>query len=334
MGLIFMNISQIENHELSMCIYNACMDAGFADCGIIAIEDMEGYISKVRERIGKVPSSAGFYQNAVRNTEKIKALFPWAKSIVVCLSWLGKFRYPKELQGMYAKSFFVSRDSDRKGPEYQQKLKIGEWFDAHHIQWTGSIKEGGASIWGLRHAAQAAGLGSIRKNNFLYNENGSWLELDAFLIDRHCRLYQEKDIPACPSSCKRCQSSCPTGALCAPHTLNPGLCVSNITTFSKGVVPPGIQEERLGSWMAGCDACQDACPFNIRHDWTQGENFPGLDALVGLMQPENILLASEEELAERVCSLTAGHILPENASTLKANAKRVLRNRERTRRGS
>lgn len=323
-----MNISKIENETLSMSIYNASIDAGFTDCGIIAIEDMAGYISKTQERIGKVPSSAGLYETAIRNTEHIKSQFPWAKSIVVCLSWLGQYRYPQELQGKYAKGFFISRDSDKNGPEYRRKLKLGQWFDEKHIQWTGSLKPGGSGIWGLRHAAQAAGLGVIRRNNFLYNEEGSWLELDGFLIDQHCRLYQEKHIPACPASCSRCQNACPTAALCAPYTLNPGLCVSSITTFAKGILPAGLREEQLGSWMVGCDACQDACPFNRKHDWSQGKDFPGLNELIDLMQPENILAASEEELGERICPLTADHILPEDAATLKVNARRALRNIE------
>lgn len=322
-----MNISKIENETLSMSIYNACMDAGFSDCGIIAIEDMAEYITKTQERVEKIPSSAGFYGAAIRDTEQLETRFPWAKSIVICLSWLGKYRYPKQLQGMYAKSFFVSRDSDKKGLEYLQKRKLGQWFDENHIQWS-------VGVWGLRHAAQTAGLGMIRRNNFLYNENGSWLELDGFLIDRHCRLYHEKHIPACPPNCDRCQKACPTGALSAPYTLNPGHCVSNLTTFAKGSIPDGLREEQLGCWMVGCDACQDACPFNRKHDWSQGEDFPGLNELVGLMQPENILAAPEEDLARRICPLTSDHILPEDAATLKVNARRVLRYRESVLEGS
>lgn len=228
---------------------------------------------------------------------------------------------------MYAKSFFLSRDSDKEGPEYRQKLKLVQWLDEHHIRWTGGMKDGGASLWGLRHAAMIAGLGVIRRNNFLYNENGSWLELDGFLIDRHCRLYQKKALPPCPPNCRRCQTGCPTGALCAPYTLNPNRCVSFITTFGQGAMPPGIREEQLGDWMVGCDACQDACPFNRKKDWSVGERYPNLDALLGLLQPENILAASEKELAERVCPLTSDHIPPESAITLKVNAQRALRNR-------
>ena len=145
-----MNISKMENEPLSMSIYNACVDAGFSDCGIIALEDMAEYIAKTQERIEKIPASAGFYGVAIRDTEQLSARFPWAKSIVICLSWLGKYRYPQELQGMYAKSFFVSRDSDKSGCEYLQKQRLGQWFDEHHIQWSGDV-------WGLRHAAQVAG---------------------------------------------------------------------------------------------------------------------------------------------------------------------------------
>lgn len=153
--------------------------------------------------------------------------------------------------------------------------------------------------------------------------------MDGFLIDKQCRLYQRKDTPACPPSCNLCQKACPTKALCGDYTPNPIHCVSFITTFAKGAIPPGIEEEQLGSWMVGCDACQDACPFNREHDWSTGEDFQGLDALVELMQPKNILLASEDELAEQICPLTSNHILPKDASTLKINAKRVLRNKKK-----
>lgn len=63
---------------------------------------------------------------------------------------------------MYAKGVFVSRDSDKAGPEYQQKLKIERWFDENHIQWAGNTRGAGTNIFGLRHAAQIAGLGIIR----------------------------------------------------------------------------------------------------------------------------------------------------------------------------
>lgn len=319
-----MNIAYAENEEMSLQIYQACMDAGFDDCGIIALEDMDGYIANVRRRIENVPSSAGFYEHAIARTEGLKEQYPWAKSIVVCLTWMGKYRYPRALQGLYAKGFYVSSDSYATAPGYLLKQKLGEWFDEHHIRWNGSIQPGGG-IWGVRHAAEKAGIGIVRRNNFLYNEKGSWLEVDSFLISEHCRLYQKKEFKPCPDSCTLCRKNCPTGALCAAHTLNPAHCVSNINTFGKGIAPEGLREEQLGRWMVGCDACQDACPFNRRHDWTQGEDYPGLEELVNVMQPENILTAGKEQL-EQICLRSANHLRAENAEVLRTNAARVLRN--------
>lgn len=323
------NISRIENEELSEQIYQACIDAGFDDCGIISIDDMDGYIANIQKRIKEVPVSTGFYQGLISGTEEIRKNYPWAKSIVICLSWIGKFRYPQELQGMYAKGLFISRDSSKYGPEHLKKHSLGQWFDDMHIQWTGAIKENGSHISGLRHAAEIAGLGIVRKNNFLYNEDGSWIELDSFLIGEHCRLYQNRKFVPCPEKCSICQKSCPTGALCAPHTLNPFHCISFINTFGRGVIPKGLQEEQLGTWIVGCDACQDACPFNRKHDWSQGKDYPGLNDVVALMQPENVLSASDEDL-KRICRLTADHLSEKDTDVLKNNAARVVRMKEHT----
>lgn len=316
--------NNIVNPALAEAIFKATKEAGFDDCGIISIEDMEGYMLHTQERINHVPQSQDLYNRAIQSTRSIRKQYPWAKSIVICLTELGKYKYPESLQGIHAKGFFISRDSDKSGPEYKTKQKIGHWFDEQGIQWAGALKPGQSHIWGVRHAALIAGLGIIRKNNFFYNENGSFLELDSYLIDQECRLYHEKKAPPCPEKCNACQKHCPTAALSAPYTLNPNHCVGACTTFGKGEVPEGIEEHQFGTWLVGCDACQDACPFNRKHDWSQGIEFPGLNDIVELLKPENLLKASDKELVE-ICMLTQEHILPEDANTLRVNAERVLR---------
>lgn len=324
-----MRIKHVENEELSMRIYHAFREAGFDDCGIIGLEDMSGFVASAKERIRNVPASEGLYGLAINHTERLRETFPWAKSIVIASTWLGKYRFPEALRGRYSKGFFASRNSDKSGPEYREKCKIGRWFDENHIRWTGEIREGGQQIWGLRHAAAVAGLGIIRRNNFLYCEEGSWLELDSYLIDRHCRLYQEKQIKPCPEKCTACRGACPTGALCGANTLNPNHCVSLITTFGRGMIPEGLEEQQLGQWIAGCEACQDACPFNRRHDWNSGKEFPGLDALVPRMSPENIASTEDEDFLRHLCDLTCDHILPDQTETLRVNARRALSNSAR-----
>ena len=317
----------IENEDLCRQIYQAAMDSGFDDCGIISLEDMDGYVVNTMNRVEAVPESSSFYRGAIQSAAGLKDNYPWAKSIVVCISWIGKYRFPKKLEGMYSKGFYISNDSYADAPGHIRKLSLGEWFDRQNIQWTGTLKPGGG-IFGLRHAAQMAGLGIIRRNNFLYNETGSWLEIDVFLIDKECRLYQKKQIKPCPAGCNRCMDACPTKALCAPHTLNPNYCVSFINTFGRGMVPEGLQEEQLQEWIVGCEVCQNACPFNSKHDWSQGEEYPGLEELVDVMQPKNILSASKEQL-ENICLRSANHLNQRNTEVLKLNAERVIRNRKK-----
>ena len=315
--------------RLAQDIYEAALTSGFDDCGVIAIGDMDGYGERLRKRMEDVPTSRGFYERLAGMAD-VRERFPWARSLVICATWLGKYRYPAPLRGMYAKAFFLSPEGDRSNGPYLKKVAFLRWFADRGIRCEGGTQTpyGHQQVGSLRHAAIMAGIGLIRKNNFLYGEKGSYLELDGYVIDRDCRLYQERDLRPCPEGCALCQTGCPTGALSAPYTMDPTTCVSLCTTFGQGRVPSDLEEERFGTWLVGCDACQDCCPFN-RHDWDQGEDFPGLEALLALLSPEGLLAATDEELIRKVCPRTVDHVPPEQVGTLRVNAERVLRNRRR-----
>ena len=77
---------------------------------------------------------------------------------------------------------------------------------------------------GLRWAALEAGLGIIRRNNFLYTKNGSWVHLEAWLTDGEMELRQQETLPPCPKNCTKCQSACPMNRNQWKETLEfPGL---------------------------------------------------------------------------------------------------------------
>lgn len=192
------------------------------------------------------------------------------------------------------------------------------------IQWEGGEKYGPSRNLPLRHAAVEAGLGIFRKNNFFYTEKGSYYNLEGYLIDKECVLKQPCDIKPCPEKCDLCQQACKTKALSSPYTMNPISCVAFYTTFGMNIIPPHLHESQFGNWICGCDDCQDICPYNKRHDWNEGEEFPGLSDIVELLQPENILKASDKELCEKVIPKTADHIQPDQVETLRKGAKRVL----------
>lgn len=316
----------VEEQALAQSIYQTALEAGFDNCGIISLDDMESYGTRFEERTEAVPESKPFYEklHALVDTKK---RFPWAKSLVICTTWYGKYRYPKQLQGRYAKSFFLSPESDKSTEAYKQKQTLHQWFDEQGIRWDGGPKLGAIQVGGLRYAALQAGLGIIRTNNFFYDEKGSWLELEGYVIDRECRLYQKQQLRPCSPNCNLCVKNCPTKSLSTPYTMNPLKCISYCTTFGKGTVPKGVEESVFGEWLVGCDRCQDVCPFN-RHDWNSGEDFPGLDELLPILEPEALLTATDEELVNQVIPKTVKHIQPNEVEVLRRNAARILRNQK------
>ena len=315
----------MANELLSDQIYDMAISCGFDNCGIISVDDMDGFDAHLQERTQAVPSSAFFYE-AAGMANGVRKRFPWAKSIIICTYWLGRYRFPASLQGQYAKSFFLSPGNEMCR-EFQEGLRAFEaWCTERGIRLEGGNHFGHMSIGALRYAAMKAGLGIIRKNNFLYTEEGSFVDLIGYVIDKACVLHHTPNIKPCSEKCNLCQRSCPSGALKGAYTMNPLECVSFLTTFGKGTLPPDMDEKSCGTWICGCDTCQDACPHNRRHDWTSGEAYPGLEELEPELKPDKLLLQSDEFLKKRVIPYTEHHIMPDEAETLRLCAARSIRN--------
>ena len=76
--------------------------------------------------------------------------------------------------------------------------------------------------------------------------------------------------------------------------------------------------------VLGCDNCQDCCPFNKNHDWSIGKDYPGLDALELILQPEYILKASDEEIIEKLIPKFCFHLTDKQIPLLRKSAKRAI----------
>ena len=128
--------------NLSEEICNRAIQCGFDNCGIISIDVLNGFEKLLQKRTENVPQSKFFYDN-VGNLQGTKERFPWAKSIVILSFNYGKYCYPKELQGKYAKAFFLEPNEDCESGFDLQRLE--QWFGEHGIR-----AEGGKQFYGRK----------------------------------------------------------------------------------------------------------------------------------------------------------------------------------------
>lgn len=313
------------NEQLAKEIEAKALACGFSSCGIISLDDMDGYTKRFYERLEKVPESAPFYEH-LKPITMVRERFPWAKSLVICTTGFRKYAYPKPLQRKFGKAFLLARDSDPSTELYKQKQGFKQWLTERGLKWGGGDDETHLHFGGLRYAAMMAGLGIIRKNNFFYDENGSFTELDGYAIDAECRLYHHKKFRPCAEKCNICQRACPTHALKGPYAMNPLRCISFCNTFGNNQFPPDVKDEQLGTWTIGCDACQDACPYNRMKNWDKGEPFPNMDTYVPSFTLEHLATASDEEIIEKIVPKSVWHITPAQTEMVRASARRALKN--------
>lgn len=308
--------------DFGKIIHEKTLEYGYDNCGVIALEALDEYKERLMERISKFPESAAVLETPLASL-KLKENYPWAKSAVVCTEYYGKYKFPASLQGMYAKSFLLS-SAVPEYPNSKGKADFELWMTSTGIWYEGGKTNMPGKIFPLRQAAVTAGLGIFRKNNFFYGPKGSWYGLEGYLIDKSCEYIQESQLKPCAETCNLCQNACKTHALSEPFSMNPTLCLSFLTTFGGESIPDNLSASQYENWIMGCDACQDICPYNRRHDWNEGEDFPGLKEIEHLLQPDNLISASDEQLVRKVIPRAEYHLTDKQTHILRTNAKRVL----------
>jgi epoxyqueuosine reductase len=193
--------------------------------------------------------------------QDVRSLLPAAKSIIcVALNYYTPHDRPNTPKHAKISRYGWGRDYHKI---LHKRLKaFSLWLEAQdstiktrYYADTGPIQD---KLW-----AQRSGLGWIAKNsNVITREFGSWIFLGEILTT----LDLEPDPPHTHhcGTCTRCLDACPTGAIVAPHIIDANRCIAYHTIENRSPQLPHPIAQNLNGWVAGCDICQDVCPWNQR----------------------------------------------------------------------
>jgi epoxyqueuosine reductase len=157
----------------------------------------------------------------------------------------------------------------------------GDGIKARYYVDTGPIQE---KVW-----AQQAGLGWIGKHgNLITREYGSWVFLGEILTN--LELPPDRPHTNHCGTCTRCMEACPTQAIKEPFVVDANRCIAYHTIENRSETIPEAIAPHLQNWVAGCDICQEVCPWNER--FAQETDVPDFQPY-----PEN-LAPSLTELAQ------------------------------------
>lgn len=177
----------------------------------------------------------------------------------------------------------------------------GEDIQTRYYADTGPIQD---KVW-----AQQAGIGWIAKNsNLITREYGSWVFLGEVLTN--LSLKPDRPHTAHCGTCTRCLEACPTQAITAPHVVDANRCIAYHTIENRSEELPDAIVPHLQGWVAGCDICQDVCPWNQR--FAKPTDVADFEPYPWNLSPTLVELAvlSDEEHAERFTGSALKRIKP------------------------
>ncbi|MGG4608250.1 tRNA epoxyqueuosine(34) reductase QueG [Providencia sp. Me31A] len=128
-----------------------------------------------------------------------------------------------------------------------------------------------------RPLAVKAGLGWTGKHSLVLNrESGSWFFLGELLINLPIPI--DHPVEEACGRCVACMTTCPTGAIVEPYTVDARRCISYLTIELDSAIPEEFRP-LMGNRIYGCDDCQLICPWNRFSQLTDEDDFSPRQAL-------------------------------------------------------
>ena len=300
--------SQIKNQALSL---------GFHKVGIAAAEKEETAIARLQSWLNLGYNADMAWMASAKRLDLAANLADVQSVICVALNYYTPHQHPQGKEYAKISRYGWGRDYHKV---MQKKLKaLSRWLEAQdqgiktrYYADTGPIQD---KVW-----AQKAGIGWIAKNsNVITREYGSWVFLGEILTN--IILEVDKPHTAHCGTCTRCLEACPTGAITRPYVVDANRCIAYHTIENRAEKLPKAIASNLQGWVAGCDICQDICPWNQR--FAQETDIKDFQPYPGNLAPKLVELAeiSPEEWNKSFTASALRRIKPE---MLRRNARASL----------
>ena len=241
-------------------VKDAAIDIGFHLVGIAPIDRQDDAVDRLKNWL-----SAGYQADmawmANPKRQDIRAWMPEVRSLIsVGLNYYTPHQHSTEPNIGKISRYGWGRDYHKV---MGKKLKaLSSWLKSQdesivtrYCVDTAPVQD---KVW-----AQRAGLGWLAKNgNVITRKYGSWVFLGEILTN--IELTPDAPHTSHCGTCTRCITACPTGAIVSPHVVDANRCIAYHTIENRDrQLPPDIADN-LSGWIAGCDICQDVCPWNQR----------------------------------------------------------------------
>ncbi|HLO89194.1 MAG TPA: tRNA epoxyqueuosine(34) reductase QueG [Nostocaceae cyanobacterium] len=293
-------------------------ELGFHKVGIAAVDDAD---AKEAQRLQAwielgYHADMAWMENPKR--QDIRLVMPEVRSLIcVALNYYTPHQHSSDQEDAKISRYAWGRDYHKV---MHKKLKqLATWLESldasvktRYYADTGPVQD---KVW-----AQKAGIGWIAKNStVITREYGSWVFLGEVLTN----LQLESDRPHTEhcGTCTRCLQACPTGAITQPFVIDADRCIAYHTIENRADELPEKIQPHLQGWVAGCDICQDVCPWNQR--FAQATDITDFQPYPGNLAPKLVELAqiSEEEWDKQFTASALRRIKPE---MLRRNARANL----------
>ena len=245
-------------------IKQKALDVGFHKVGIAIVpvesDDEKAAVTSLQSWLNQdYQADMAWMANPKR--QDLRLVMPEVRSVIcVALNYYTPHDRPNGAQYAKISRYGWGRDYHRI---LHKKLKaLSTWLESQgdDIQArcyadTGPVQD---KFW-----AQQAGIGWVAKNsNVITRDYGSWVFLGEVLTN--LELVGDRPHTSHCGTCTRCLDACPTGAITQPFVVDANRCIAYHTIENRAETLPDTITPHLQGWVAGCDICQEVCPWNQR----------------------------------------------------------------------